>query len=88
VKAGIDVMTKSLGRALAPEIRVMSVSPGAVATGFVPGRGEEFNKKTAATTPLKRVATAEDVASAVLACATHLKYSTGSVIVVDGGRAL
>lgn len=88
VKAGIDVMTKSLGRALAPEIRVMAVSPGAVATGFVPGRGAEFNAKTAATTPLRRVATAEDVAAAVLACATHLPFSTGSVIVVDGGRAL
>lgn len=87
-KAGIDVMTKSLGRALAPEIRVMAVSPGAVATGFVPGRGEAFNAQAAATTPLKRVATAQDVAAAVLACATHLPFSTGSIIVVDGGRAL
>ena len=88
VKAGTDVMIKSLGRALAPEVRVMGVSPGVVATGFVPGRGEEFNAKTAATTPLKRVATAEDVASAVLACATHLRFSTGTTIVVDGGRSL
>ena len=87
-KAGIDVMTKSLGRALAPEIRVMGVSPGVVATEFGPGRGEEFNAKTAATTPLKRVAQAEDVANAILACATHLTYSTGTTIVVDGGRAL
>ena len=88
VKAGIDVMTKSLARALAPEIRVLAVSPGAVATGFVPGRGEAFNKATAATTPLKRVASADDVARAVLACATHLTFSTGQTIVVDGGRAL
>ena len=88
VKAGTDVMVKSLGRALAPEVRVMGVSPGVVATGFVPGRGEEFNAKTAATTPLRRVATAEDVASAVLACATHLRFSTGTTIVVDGGRSL
>ena len=88
VKAGTDVMIKSLGRALAPEIRVMGVSPGAVATGFVPGRGEEFNKQTAATTPLRRVAVADDVAAAVLACATHLRFSTGTTILVDGGRAL
>eukprot|EP01037_Dinobryon_pediforme_P005438 gene5438-5493_t len=87
-KAGIDVMTKSLARALAPEIRVLGVSPGVVATGFVPGRGEEFNAKTAATTPLKRVAQADDVARAILACATHLTFSTGTNIVVDGGRAL
>ena len=88
VKAGTDVMVKSLGRALAPEVRVMGVSPGVVATGFVPGRGAEFNAKTAATTPLRRVATAEDVAAAVLACATHLRFSTGTTIVVDGGRSL
>ena len=88
VKAGIDVMTKSLARALAPEIRVLAVSPGVVETGFVPGRGAEFNAKTAATTPLRRVATANDVAEAVLACATHLRFSTGTIIVVDGGRSL
>ena len=88
VKAGIDIMGKSLARVLAPEVRVMTISPGVVDTGFVAGRGAEFNAKTAATTPLRRVATPEDVASAVLACATHLKYSTGSIIVVDGGRAL
>jgi 3-oxoacyl-[acyl-carrier protein] reductase len=88
VKAGIDVMTKSLARALAPEIRVMGVAPGVVDTGFVPGRGAEFNAKTAATTPLRRVATAEDVAKAVLACATSLRFSTGTTVVVDGGRSL
>jgi 3-oxoacyl-[acyl-carrier protein] reductase len=87
-KAGIDVMGKSLARALAPQVRVMTVSPGVVATGFVPGRGAEFNDKAAASTPLKRVATVEDVAEAVLACVTHLSYSTGATIIVDGGRSL
>ncbi len=87
-KAGIDVMTKSLGRALAPEIRVLGVSPGVVDTGFVPGRGADFNAKTGATTPLKRVATADDVAAAILTCATHLGFSTGTTLVVDGGRLL
>jgi 3-oxoacyl-[acyl-carrier protein] reductase len=88
VKAGIDVMTKSLARALAPEIRVMAVSPGVVDTGFVPGRGADFNEKVSAATPLRRIATADDVAAAIVACATHLGYSTGTTIVVDGGRAL
>lgn len=87
-KAGIDVMTKSLGRALAPEVRVLGVAPGVVDTGFVPGRGADFNAKTAATTPLKRVASADDVASAILACATQLTFSTGTTLVVDGGRLL
>jgi 3-oxoacyl-[acyl-carrier protein] reductase len=88
IKAGIDTMTKSLARALAPAIRMMSVSPGVVATDFVPGRDAAALEKVASTIPLRRVATAEDVARAIAACATHLTYSTGSILIVDGGRAL
>lgn len=88
IKSGIDTMTKSLARALAPAVRVMSVSPGVVATDFVPGRDAAVLEKVATTIPLKRVATADDVGRAIAACATHLTYSTGSLIVVDGGRAL
>jgi 3-oxoacyl-[acyl-carrier protein] reductase len=87
-KAGIDVMTKSLARALAPEIRVLAVSPGVVDTQFVPGRGPDFNDKVSASTPLRRIADASDIAAAILACATLLGYSTGHIIQVDGGRAL
>jgi 3-oxoacyl-[acyl-carrier protein] reductase len=87
-KAGIDVMTKSLARALAPEVRVLAVAPGVVDTGFVPGRGPDFNAKIAASTPLGRVGSARDVARAILACATSLQFSTGTTIVLDGGRSL
>jgi len=87
-KAGIDVMTKALARALAPEIRVLAVSPGVVDTSFVPGRGADFNEKVAASTPLKRIGEPMDVAAAIYACATMLGFSTGSIIRVDGGRAL
>ena len=87
-KAGIDVMTKSLARALAPEVRVMGVAPGVVDTNFVPDRGSDFNTKAAAATPLRRIATPNDVAEAVLACATSLRFSTGTTMVVDGGRSL
>jgi NAD(P)-dependent dehydrogenase (short-subunit alcohol dehydrogenase family) len=87
-KAGIDVMTKSLARVMAPDVRVLAVSPGVVDTQFVPGRGADFNDKVAASTPLRRIASAEDIAAAVTACATMLGYSTGHIIQVDGGRAL
>jgi 3-oxoacyl-[acyl-carrier protein] reductase len=87
-KAGLDVMAASLGRALAPRIRVLNVSPGVVDTSFVAGRGADFNDKVAATTPLGRIGTPEDIAAAIEACATHLKFSTGVTIVVDGGRRL
>ena len=87
-KAGLDVMAASLGRALAPRIRVLNVSPGVVDTSFVPGRGAGFNDQAAATTPLGRIGTTEDIADAIEACATLLKFSTGVTIVVDGGRRL
>ena len=87
-KAGIDVMTRSLARVLAPEVRVLAVSPGVVDTNFVPGRGADFNDKVSASTPLKRIATADDIAAAILACVTMLGYSTGHIVQVDGGLAL
>jgi 3-oxoacyl-[acyl-carrier protein] reductase len=87
-KAGMDVMGMALARVLAPEIRLLSVSPGVVDTDFVPGRDHGARAKTAATTPLKRLCTPQDVAATVLACATTLRFSTGSVIQVDGGRHL
>ena len=74
--------------ALGPEIRVLSVSPGAVATDFVQGRDRAALGSGAKSTPLKRVVEPGDVAAAVLACVTHLTVSTGTTIVVDGGRHL
>jgi len=87
-KAALDTMGLSLARVLGPEIRVVGVSPAAVATDFVPGRGRAGVEKQAATTPLKTVAEADDVALAVLAAVTHLRLTTGSNIVVDSGRHL
>jgi 3-oxoacyl-[acyl-carrier protein] reductase len=87
-KAGIDALGKGLARSLAPTVRVLTVSPGVVDSGFVPGRGADFNQKTGATMPLKRVGTAQDVAAAIEACATTLRFSTGNTIIVDGGRSL
>lgn len=87
-KAAVDNISLALARVLGPEIRVMCVSPGAVATDFVAGRGRTELEKIAAGSPLKRVVEAEDVARAVMACVTHLKSSTGGRIVVDGGRFL
>lgn len=87
-KAGIDAMTRALGKTLAPQVRVLAVSPGVVDSGFVPGRDATFNDKVGPTVPLKRVGTADDVAAAVIACCTALRYATGSIIVADGGRHL
>lgn len=87
-KAALDNLTMSLARALGPELRLVTVSPGAVATDFVPGRDRAKLETEAKATPLGRVIEPEDVASAIVACVTHLGATTGSRIVVDGGRHL
>jgi 3-oxoacyl-[acyl-carrier protein] reductase len=87
-KAALDSMTRSLARALAPEIRVVSVSPGLVDSEFVKGLDKEWRDEQAARTPLKRLATADEIGAATVAVATQLKYSTGCIIPIDGGRPL
>lgn len=87
-KAALDTMAMSLARVLGPEIRVIGISPAGVDTQFVPGRSREAVLKQAAMTPLKVVCQADDVALAVVAAITHLRLSTGSTLLVDGGRHL
>lgn len=87
-KAALDNMTRSLARALAPRIRVLSVSPGLAATDFVKSMDADWREEQEVRTPLRRLALPEEVARAVVACATHLDFSTGAVIPVDGGRPL
>lgn len=87
-KAAVDNLTKSLARALAPEVRVVSVSPGLVDTEFVRGLDETWRNQQAERTPAKRLALPDEVADAVLAAALYLPFTTGAVIPVDGGRPL
>ena len=87
-KAALDSMTRSLARALAPQIRVVSVSPGWVEGEYASQMDPAIIAEQRQKTPLKRIASAEDVADAVLAAATLLRFSTGCIIPVDGGRPL
>lgn len=87
-KAALDNLTKSLARALAPAIRVVSVSPGLSDTDFVKALDQDWRDQQAARTPLQRLADPREVAMAVVAMATHLTFTTGAVIPVDGGRPL
>jgi 3-oxoacyl-[acyl-carrier protein] reductase len=87
-KAALDNMTCSLARALAPRIRVVSVSPGLVDTEFVKSLDQGWRDEQAARTPLQRLALPQEVARAVMAAATQLTFTTGAVIAVDGGRPL
>jgi 3-oxoacyl-[acyl-carrier protein] reductase len=84
-KAAIINMTKDLARALAPEIRVNAISPGVVDTRW---SSAAWVEQATATTPLRRVASAEDVAAVVLGLVEQHTFITGQVVVVDGGRML
>ena len=87
-KAAMDSMTRSLARALAPRIRVLSVSPGFVDGEYARRMPPELLVEQASKTPLGKIATADDVADAVYAAIVQLRFSTGDIIAVDGGRRL
>lgn len=87
-KAALDSMTRSLGRALGPAIRVVSVSPGWVLGEYAERMDPEMLATQTNQSPLGRLATPEDVAAAVSAAVLHLPMTTGSIINVDGGRPL
>ena len=87
-KAAMDSMTRSLARALAPAIRVVSLSPGWVAGEYSQNLPSSYIEQQKAQTPLNRIAEAEDVANALVAIVEKFTFSTGCVFPVDGGRPL
>ena len=85
-KAGVVMLTHGLARALAPDIAVNAVAPGAV---LLPDDWDAATRAHfAETTPLKRLGSAEDVVSAVRFLLEGTDYVTGTVLVVDGGRLI
>ncbi len=86
-KAALDSMTRSLARALAPTIRLVSVSPGWVRGEYADRMPVGVLETQLEATPLARLATPDDVGDAVSA-AIGLSFTTGAIIGVDGGRIL
>ena len=86
-KAALNTMTKSLARALAPDVRVNAVAPGPIKTRWLAGR-EEMVNQALKQTPLGRAAEPDDVADVVAFLALVQTLMTGQVLVVDGGRTM
>ncbi|MGN5377115.1 SDR family NAD(P)-dependent oxidoreductase [Streptomyces lasalocidi] len=89
-KAAVDHMTRLLAATLGPGIRVNAVAPGLVDTPWYDEAQEVWEGSRdwiTANTPQRRVGTPEDVAEAVYTVA-HAAYTTGAVLMVDGGRHL
>lgn len=87
-KAAVDSLTRSLARALAPTIRVVSVSPGWVEGEYAASMPPGFVDGQRDATPLKRLASPANVAAAVSSVISDLTCTTGVAIPVDGGRPL
>ena len=81
-KAALNQMTKLLAKSHGP-VRVNAVAPGLVETPWTKD-WENQHAGMKAMAPLKRSATPDDCAEAVLALVRN-KYVTGEVFVVDGG---
>jgi len=87
-KAGLQMMTMSLAKELAPEIRVNGVSPGAILWPEADAALTEAEKsELLAKVPLARTGSPEDIARTVLFLAQS-PYISGQILAVDGGKSL
>lgn len=81
-KAGLMQLTRWLSSTLAPDIRVNAISPG----GIYRNQPQEFVDRYEKKTPLKRMATEDDIRGAVALLSSDLScYITGQVLCIDGG---
>ena len=86
-KAGLAMLTHSLAKDLAPDVRVNGVSPGAIAWpegGMTASTKENILKEV----PLGRSGDPADIANAVLFLVRDATYSTGQILSIDGGRSI
>lgn len=93
-KAGVIGLTRALAAELAPEIRVNALCPGPINTPMMDAELEWFPDPAAARegaverVPLKRFATADEVAEAVLFLVAGAPYATGAAVSLDGGTTM
>jgi pteridine reductase len=88
-KAGLAMLTRSLARELAPEVRVNGVAPGTILwpeneTWADDGARQRIIERIA----LKRMGEPDDIAKAVEFFICAAPYVTGQILAVDGGRSL
>jgi pteridine reductase len=83
-KAGVINLTKSLAKALAPDVRVNAIAPGTITMSGDPPEWEAEFVKLA---PLKKTGRPADIADAVLYL-VKAEFLTGHTLVLDGGRTL
>lgn len=88
-KAGLIMLTQSLARELAPEVRVNAIAPGSILWPETSsGTDPKAQQAVIDATPLGRQGEPADIASALLYLVRDASFVTGQVLTVDGGRGL
>ena len=89
-KAGIIGLTKALARELGVRgVRVNAIAPGYITTELTDVLTEEQTGLILGNTPLGRLGSPEDVATAVrFLCSDEAAFITGDVLLVDGGLGI
>ena len=83
-KAGLENLTKTLARELAPEVRVNAIAPGAI---LLPSDGSSQEDELLKEIPLNKIGTEKDISDAVIGL-SKFTYMTGQILKIDGGRSL
>jgi pteridine reductase len=86
-KAALAMLTRSLARELAPEVRVNGIAPGPILWPD-DAPDAETKEKIISQTLLQRQGSPDDVARTALFLAADAPYITGQILAVDGGRSV
>ncbi|MCU4183268.1 SDR family NAD(P)-dependent oxidoreductase [Acidiferrimicrobium sp. IK] len=86
-KAGLIGATKTLARMLAPDVRVNLIAPGITDTDLLQGVTLEQRVQILDGQPLARLGQANEIARVIMDVASWT-YTTGQVVVADGGRVM
>lgn len=87
-KAGLIMLTRSLARELAPQVRVNAIAPGPVMWPADGTADSALQNKIVDRTLLKRSGSARDIARTALFFAADAPFITGQIMPVDGGRSV
>ena len=86
-KSGLQTITQSLAKELAPDIRVNAIAPGAILEPPNVTWTKEQKDKIIKLIPMSRMGNEKDIADAAIYL-SEAEYVTGQVLNVDGGKSL
>tara|TARA_Y100001970_G_scaffold156724_1_gene191755 strand:+ start:355 stop:1080 length:726 start_codon:yes stop_codon:yes gene_type:complete len=86
-KSGLQTLTKSLAKELAPNVRVNAIAPGAILEPPNTQWTTEQKNNIIQAVPMKKMGTEKDIVDAAIYL-SEAKYVTGQILNIDGGKSL